>query len=91
MRDIHTTVVATVADKGLPVTSAIDMMDYGDNSIIFLTAKGKGFYKRLKEKGFLSQIGMKGEDTVHSLALSIRGSVREIGSEMIPRLFDKNP
>ena len=54
MRDIHTTVVANVDDKGLPVTSAIDMMDYGDNSIFFLTAKGKGFYKSLKEKGFLS-------------------------------------
>lgn len=34
---------------------------------------------------------MKGEDTMHSVAVSIRGSVREIGSEMIPRLFDKNP
>ena len=91
MRDIHTTVVATVYDKALPVTSAIDMMDYGDNSIFFLTVKGKGFYKRLKEKGFLSQIGMNDEYTVHYIALSIRESVREIGSEMIPRLFDKNP
>ena len=27
VEDIHTTVVATVDDEGLPVTAAIDMMD----------------------------------------------------------------
>lgn len=36
VRDIHTTVVSTVDDKGLPFTSAIDMMDYSDNSIFLL-------------------------------------------------------
>ena len=27
VREIHTTIVATVDDEGLPVTAAIDMMD----------------------------------------------------------------
>lgn len=27
VREIHTTVVATIDDEGLPVTAAIDMMD----------------------------------------------------------------
>lgn len=40
---IHTTVVATVDDVGLPVTAAIDMMDSDENSLYFLTAKGKSF------------------------------------------------
>ena len=47
VHEIHRTIVATVDDEGLPVTAAIDMMDCDDNSLYFLTAKGKGFYDRL--------------------------------------------
>lgn len=89
--EIHTVVVATVDEQGLPVTSAIDIMDYDDNSLYFLTAKGKGFYKRLKDKAYLAFTGMKGEDTMSCTALSIRGKVRELGSDYLPRLFEKNP
>ena len=32
VRQIHTTIVATVDDDGLPVTAAIDMMDSDDDS-----------------------------------------------------------
>lgn len=53
--DIHTTVAATVDDNGLPVTCAIDMMDADDNGLYFLTARGKGFYNRLKKSGLIYQ------------------------------------
>ncbi len=43
VNEIHTTVVASVDDEGLPVTAAIDMMNYDESSLYFLTAKGKGF------------------------------------------------
>ena len=36
---IHRTIVATVDDAGLPVTAAIDMMDYDDNSLYFRLPK----------------------------------------------------
>ena len=87
---IHRTIVATVDDAGLPVTAAIDMMDYDDNSLYFLTAKGKGFYDRLKKREFLAFTAIKGEDTMSTVAVSIRGKVRELGSERLPRLFEKN-
>ena len=87
---IHRTIVATVDDAGLPVTAAIDMMDYDDSSLYFLTAKGKGFYDRLKKREFLAFTAMKGEDTMSTVAVSIRGKVRELGSELLPRLFEKN-
>ena len=51
VEEIHTTVVATVDDTGLPVTAAIDMMNYDEDGLYFLTAKGKGFYDRLKKAG----------------------------------------
>ena len=65
------------------------MMDY-DDSLYFLTAKGKGFYKRLKDKGFIAFTGMKGNDTLSCVAVSVRGKVREIGGRL-PELFEKNP
>ena len=91
VNEIHTTVVATVDDEGLPVTAAIDMMDHDDDSLYFLTAKGKGFYDRLKKRGFLALTAMKGEDTMSSVAISVRGRVRELGYNKIPELFEKNP
>ena len=91
VNEIHTTIVATVDDEGLPVTAAIDMMDSDENSLYFLTAKGKGFYDRLKKRGFLALTAIKGQDTMSSVAVSVRGKVREIGYELIPALFEKNP
>jgi len=90
VNEIHTTIVATVDKDGLPVTAAIDMMDSDDNSLYFLTAKGKSFYDRLKDKNFLAFTAMKGEDTISRVAVSIRGKVRELGNEKIPKLFEKN-
>lgn len=90
VQEIHTTIVATVDNEGLPYTSAIDMMDSDDNSLYFLTAKGKGFYNRLIKRPFLALTAMKGEDTMSSVAVSIRGKIRELGYDKIPELFNKN-
>ena len=91
VQKIHTTVVATVDDDGFPVTAAIDMMDCDDNSLYFLTAKGKGFYDRLVKSGLLALTAVKGKDTMSRVAVSIRGKVRELGYDRIPLLFEKNP
>ena len=91
VEQIHTTIVATVDDEGLPVTAAIDMMDCDENGLYFLTAKGQSFYDRLVKRGFLALTAIKGEDTMSSVALSIRGKVRNLGYEKIPELFEKNP
>lgn len=91
VNDIHRTIVATVDDKGLPVTCAIDMMDADENSLYFLTAKGKSFYDRLIKRKFLAFTAMKGKDTMTSVAVSVRGKVCELGFDKIPELFEKNP
>lgn len=91
VHDIHTTVVATLDEGGMPVTCAIDMMDSDDGSLYFLTAKGKNFYNRLKREGYLSLTGIKGEDTMSRVAVSVRGKVRELDAGKAKALFDKNP
>ena len=91
VEEIHTVIVATVDGEGLPVTAAIDMMDYDESGMYFLTAKGKSFYTRLKDKGYMAFTGIKGEDTMSCVAVSVRGKVIEIGSDHLPKLFAKNP
>lgn len=91
VREIHTVIVATVDDEGLPVTAAIDMMDWDENGLYFLTAKGKGFYDRLKKRGNLALTGIKGNDTMSRVAVSVRGKAEEVGPSVLPRLLEKNP
>lgn len=90
VEEIHTTVMATVDNNGLPVTCAIDMMDYDESGLYFLTAKGKNLYDRLTEKGYVALTGMKGNDTLSCIAISVSGKAQEIGSEPLDRLFEKN-
>ena len=83
--------MATVDDRGLPVTCAVDIMDCDEKGLYFLTAKGKGFYDRLKKNGYVALTGMKGGDTLSCVAVSVRGKVEEIGNAPVQRLFEKNP
>ena len=89
--EIHSVIAATVDDSGLPVTCAIDIMDSDEKGLYFLTAKGKSFYARLKKKGYVALTGMKGKDTMSCVAISLRGTVKELGNTLLPRLFEKNP
>ena len=88
--EIHSTVMATVDENGLPVTCAIDIMDCDENGLYFLTARGKNFYARLKRDGYVSLTGMKGTDTLSCVAISVSGRVEEVGSDYLNRLFEKN-
>lgn len=90
-QEIHTTVAATTDQDGLPVTCVIDLMDADEAGLYFLTARGKGFYNRLKERGYLALTGIKGKDTMSCVAVSVRGKVKELGGDLLPRLFEKNP
>ncbi|MBQ8081891.1 MAG: 4Fe-4S binding protein [Clostridia bacterium] len=91
VHEIHSTIVATVDAEGWPVTCAIDMMDCDEDSLYFRTARGKSFYDRLTASGRIALTAMKGEDTMRSVAVSIRGEAREIGPDKLPDLFEKNP
>ena len=89
VNEIHSVIAATTDEKGFPVTCAIDMMDFDENGLYFLTAKGKNFYQRLK--AYLAFTGMKGENTMSRIALSVRGNVVEVGAGRLSELFAKNP
>ncbi len=89
--ELHTSVMATVDKDGHPVTCAIDIMDWDETGLFFLTAKGKSLYDRLTADGHLAITLMKGNGTMNTLAVSLKGCAREIGPAQLPQLFDKNP
>lgn len=88
---IHSVVFATVDGEGRPVTCAIDIMDYDENGLYFLTAKGKNFYDRLKANEAVAFTAMKGEDTLSCVAVSVQGKAKELGPDRLSDLFRKNP
>lgn len=90
-KEIHSTVFATIDSEGLPQTCVIDIMLADENGLYFLTARGKSFYARLMERPFVAISGMKGGDTLSTVAISVRGSVRNIGKERLDEIFVKNP
>ena len=78
VNEIHSTVFATVDKHGNPIACAIDIMDYDEKGLYFLTARGKSFYDRLKNHSLIAFTGMKGQDTLSSIAVSVQGKVQEI-------------
>lgn len=91
VNEIHSTVFATVDSEGRPVTCAIDIMDYDESGLYFLTARGKNFYDRLKANENVAFTAMKGENTLACVAVSMQGKAKEIGPDKLPELFRKNP
>lgn len=89
--EIHSAVFATLDQDGLPQTCVIDLMLADEKGLYFLTAKGKSFYGRLTARPFVAVSGMKGGDTLSTVAVSVRGAVRNIGKERLTEIFEKNP
>lgn len=89
--EIHSTVFATVDENGLPQARVIDIMLVDDNSLYFITAKGKEFYNQLMDKKYVAISGMTGgEGSLSKKAISLRGKVRNVGQELLDKVFEVN-
>lgn len=86
VEEFHSTTVATLGEDGHPQTRVIDMMHYEEDGVYFLTARGKAFYQQLMEQKYIAVSATKDKK-----AISLRGKVKNIGSEKLDVLFEKNP
>ena len=86
VEEFHSTTVATLGEDGHPQTRVIDMMHYDESGVYFLTARGKAFYQQLMEQKYIAVSATKDKK-----AISLRGKVKNIGSEKLDILFEKNP
>lgn len=85
VEDIHSTTIATLDAEGRPLTRVIDIMLYDEKGVYFLTAKGKAFYDQLMEQQYVSLSSIKDKKSI-----SLRGKVKNIGSEKLDEIFEKN-
>lgn len=85
VEDMHSTTVATIGADAHPQTRVIDMMLWDDNGVYFLTAKGKAFYTQLMEQGYIALSATKDK-----VSVSLRGKIKNIGSEKLDEIFERN-
>lgn len=85
VEDIHSTTVATIGTDGHPQTRVIDMMLWDENGVYFLTARGKAFYDQLMEQEYIAVSATKDKK-----AISLRGKIKNIGTEKLNEIFLKN-
>ena len=96
--EIHSVVMATTDREGHPVTRVIDIMLADDTTLYFLTAKGKAFYDQLMKDRYIALSGMSGgegmdvrEASIHKKAVSIHGTIENIGTAKLDEIFAENP
>ena len=85
VENIHSTTIATIGADGHPQTRVIDMMLYDEQGVYFFTARGKAFYAQLMEQGYIALSATKDK-----LSISLRGKIKNIGSEKLNEIFEKN-
>ena len=85
VEQIHSTIFATVDKKGLPITCAIDIMDYDDSGLYFLTAKGKSFYEGLVR--YMTEGDVKGiyKFDATSITMQVSSNLNESEESFITR------
>lgn len=84
-KEIHSTAVATIGEDGHPQLRIIDMMLADDDSLYFITAKGKAFYRQLLEQQYVAVTGQK-----DGRAVSLRGRIRRADATLLERVFREN-
>ena len=90
--EIHSAVFATIDENGLPDARVIDIMLVDSDSLYFITAKGKKFYRQLMEQRYVAISGMTGgERSLEKIAVSVRGKIRNIGNDKLEEVFAENP
>ena len=90
--EIHSAVFSTIDENGLPDARVIDIMLTDSDSLYFITAKGKKFYRQLMEQQFAAVSGMTGgNNSLDKKAISVRGKIRNIGKDKLGEVFAENP
>lgn len=86
LRKIKSASFATV-EEGKPQVRIIDVMLVEDQKIYFTTAKGKSFYRQLKDNPFVAIAAM--DERYRTVRVS--GPVKLVDRSYVDKIFDENP
>lgn len=82
---IHSVSVATIDSDNKPSIRIIDMMYIEDNQLYFLTARGKNFYKELKNNNYIALSCQK-----YNKSYVLKGYVEKVNHKYLDILFNHN-
>ena len=88
LREINDFLFVTVDEKGFPQVRIIDVMLIENNKLYFCSARGKDFYKQLKNQPYVAITGMNKEYQM----VRLNGLVKRLENQKywIDRIFKHN-
>lgn len=86
LREIKSVAFTTVED-GLPHARIVDIMLIENDTIYFITARGKSFYRQIESTKYVAIVGM---DTNYK-TIRVSGNVRKVERDYVDKIFDANP
>lgn len=88
----QTVIFATVDDQGHARSNAADIELVDDqNRLIFSTIVNGAFYNRLKNHPYISITGLKGTETMNSVAVTVNGKVEEVDDLYMDKIYATHP
>ena len=76
--DIHSVVFDTINEFGRPETRVTDIMLCDENSLYFITARGKNFYEQVIDNKYVSLTGFKGNSTLSQSLSEVMSKILEL-------------
>ncbi|MCY6483033.1 4Fe-4S binding protein [Clostridium aestuarii] len=86
LRKIKSVAFATV-ENGKPCVRIADVMLVEDDKLYFLTARGKPYYKQLKENPHLAIVGMD----ENYVTVRVTGDIEFVDRSYVDKIFEANP
>jgi uncharacterized pyridoxamine 5'-phosphate oxidase family protein/NAD-dependent dihydropyrimidine dehydrogenase PreA subunit len=88
LRELIDVSISTVDENGNPQSRIIDIMHADEETVYFLTARGKRIYKQLEANNHVAIVGLSNNKTVRVI-----GEVEKLENqkEWIDLMFDENP
>lgn len=91
VESFQTVIFATVDNNDIPHSNAADIELNDQNKLIFSTYKGGAFYRRLKYQPTISFTGLKGTETLNSVAITVNGKVEELDVDYLAEIYVVHP
>ncbi|SFM70540.1 4Fe-4S binding protein [Methanolobus profundi] len=86
LRTVRSVAIATI-DDGRPAVRMTDVMLHENGKLYFLTARGKAYYRQLKDDPEIAIVAMD----KNYVMVRVKGRIEFVGQELLERIFDQNP
>ncbi|EEJ71966.1 hypothetical protein [Lactobacillus ultunensis] len=91
VESLQTVIFATIDDNDHARSNAADIELRDGEKLVFSTIVNGPFYNRLKKHPYISITGLKGEETMNSVAFTVNGEVEEVDSSYLEKIYETHP